>query len=150
MPSAFALLSIFVKDLDSMKAFYTERVGLEFVPQLSNPADFIFLNAKGTSIALRAASSLPPGTQPSVGTMELSFETTDIKATRQDWLDHGVDVISDIFDMGAGLMFSARDPEGNSLSMTQLYDSLREMRQEIGLDAKPKSRRTSRSSSKSK
>jgi predicted enzyme related to lactoylglutathione lyase len=148
MPTRFTLLSIFVTDLPRMQAFYTERVGLEVVPQLSNPADFIFLNADGTSLALRAASELPPGTQPTVGTMELAFETADIAATRQDWLDHGVEVTSEIFDMGAGLIFTARDPEGNSLSMTQLHDSLRIMRQEIGLDAAPKSRRPSRSKRK--
>ena len=51
MPTHFTLLSLFVKDLPRMQAFYTERVGLEVVPQLSNPADFIFLNADGTPLA---------------------------------------------------------------------------------------------------
>lgn len=134
MPSTTTLISIYCDDLPAMRAFYTERLGLEVVPFLSNESDFIFLKpASGTPIALRAADTRPAGMPSDVGRIEIGFDVPDIQATHDDFKNTGIAVQTEIADMGAGLYFVAKDPEGNYLSITQLHAQLRADREQMGL-----------------
>lgn len=134
MASTTTLISIYCDDLPAMRAFYTERVGLEVVPFLSNESDFIFLKpASGTPIALRAASTRPAGMPSSVGCIEIGFDVPDIQAVYNDFKAEGVPVVTEIADMGAGLYFVAKDPAGNFLSITQLNDQVRASRDQMGM-----------------
>jgi len=45
----------------------------------------------------------------------------------------GVDILTDVNDMGAGLNFYAKDPDGYSLCITQLYPQVEAMRDQLGI-----------------
>ena len=133
MASTTTLISIYCDDLPAMRAFYTERVGLEVVPFLSNESDFIFLKAaSGTPIALRASSGRPAGMPSSAGCIEVGWDVPDIQAVYNDFKAAGVAVVTEIADMGAGLYFVAKDPAGNYLSITQLNEMVRASREQMG------------------
>src|SRR5262249_61026329 len=120
MNSSLILVSLYVRDLPGAQAFYTEKLGLEVVPQLTG-GGFVFLKpARGTPLALQDAAMLPPGTGAQPGANSLGFDVDDLEATYHDWRAAGIEVVSEIGDMGAGRVFYARDPEGNSLAITQL------------------------------
>ena len=132
MASTTTLISIYCDDLPAVRAFYTERVGLEVVPFLSNDNDFIFLKpASGTPVALRAASGRPAGMPSGVGCIEIGFDVPDIQAIFNDFKAAGVPVVTEIADMGAGLYFVAKDPAGNYLSITQLNEQVRASREQM-------------------
>ncbi len=133
MASTTTLISIYCDDLLAMRAFYTERVGLEVVPFLSNESDFIFLKAaSGTPVALRAASGRPAGMPSTPGCVEIGFDVPDIQAVYSDFKSSGVEVVTEVADMGAGLYFVAKDPAGNYLSITQLNEQVRAAREQMG------------------
>lgn len=133
MASTTTLISVYCDDLPAMRAFYTERLGLEVVPFLSNESDFIFLKpTSGTPVALRAASTRPAGMPSGVGCIEIGFDVPDIQAVYNDFKTTGVPVVTEIADMGAGLYFVAKDPAGNFLSITQLNDQVRASREQMG------------------
>ncbi|MFI5274198.1 MAG: VOC family protein [Ktedonobacterales bacterium] len=134
MNSEMTLLSLYCDDLPAMRAFYTERLGLEVVPYLSNDADFIFLKGSGgTPIALRAASGRPKEMPATPGAVEITFDAPDLDAVHADFTAHGVPILSGITDMGAGHMFLAHDPAGNILSIAQLNDDVRAARTQRGM-----------------
>lgn len=133
MASTTTLISIYCDDLPAMRAFYTERVGLEVVPFLSNESDFIFLKpASGTPIALRAASGRPSGMPTTPGCVEIGWDVPDIQAVYSDFKAAGVAVVTEVADMGAGLYFVAKDPAGNYLTITQLNKQVRAAREQMG------------------
>jgi len=133
MNSSLILVSLYVRDLSGMQAFYREKLGLEVIPQLTG-GGFVFLKpASGTPLALQDSAMLPPGAGAQPGASTLGFDVDDLDATYQDWKAAGVDVVSEIGDMGAGRLFYARDPEGNSLAVTQLYDAVRAVRRQLGV-----------------
>ena len=133
MKSSLILVSLYVRDLPGMQVFYTEKLGLEVVPQLTG-GGFVFLKpARGTPLALQEAAMLPPGAGTQPGASSLGFDVDDLEATYNDWKAAGVEVVSEIGDMGAGRVFYARDPEGNSIAITQLYDGVRAFRQQLGV-----------------
>jgi len=133
MKAGLALVSVFVRDVARARAFYTEMLGLEPVPQLSSES-FAFLKpASGSPIAVQDTSLLPPGVSAQPGGFRLDFEVDDLDATWSDWKAKGVEGLSEISDMGAGRVFYARDPEGNAIGVAQLYEPVRAMRKQLGL-----------------
>jgi predicted enzyme related to lactoylglutathione lyase len=129
----FTLMSIFVRDIARMRDFYTQHVGLDVVSQLSSD-DFVFLSgAAGTPLALRSKEGLPPIASTTENTLELAFDVEDVEATRQAWQEAGIDILSEITDVGAGRAFLAHDPEGNLLSISQLNEEVRAFRHQMGM-----------------
>ena len=67
------------------------------------------------------------------GATQLGFDVADVEAAYAEWRAKGIEVVSEITDMGAGRMFVARDPDGNTLSVSQLYDGVRAYRAQLGM-----------------
>jgi len=133
MPVTTTLVSVYCHDLVAMRAFYTERIGLEVVPFLSDESSFIFLKgSRGTPLALRAASTRPDGMPSGVGSIEIGFEVDNLDALYEEFKAAGVAVVTEIADMGAGLYFVAKDPEGNYLSLSHLNEQVRASRDQLG------------------
>ncbi len=129
MKHTFGMLSLYVRDLEKAKTFYTEFVGLKVVAAVSGPT-FIFLQpTEGTPIALQDISTLPAGIAAQAGGFELNFEVEDVDAAWQDWKAKGAEVLTEITDMGAGRMFRAKDTEGHVLSVYQMYPQVKAMQQ---------------------
>jgi catechol 2,3-dioxygenase-like lactoylglutathione lyase family enzyme len=126
------LVMLYTRDVPRLRAFYVDKLGLEPVPQLSSE-DFVFLSlAGGSPIALADAAALPPGASIEPGGAELSLEVDDVDAAYQDWRAKGLDVLTDVDDMGAGRVFYGQDPDGRRLNVHQLYQGTRDIRQGQG------------------
>ncbi|GCE29130.1 hypothetical protein KDA_46140 [Dictyobacter alpinus] len=121
MPYGFGLLGLYVQDIEKAQQFYVDFLGMTLVPENSTPSFVYLLPTKGTPIALQAASTLPAGSPPQVGGFELNLEVEDLKATWQAWQDRGVEILNEITDMGVGHWFRARGPEGQLISVFQMY-----------------------------
>lgn len=128
------LVSLYTQDVARLKAFYADTLGIPVVDQLSGPA-FVFLApASGTPIAIRDARELPEGTPTDPGSTEIGLMVDDVDAAYNDWKARGLPVRSEIVDMGAGRMFAAQDPDGHRLSVYTLYQGVRDIQQEHGVE----------------
>jgi predicted enzyme related to lactoylglutathione lyase len=127
------LLTLYSHDVQRARDFYAGTLGIPVVDQLTGP-DFVFLQPEwGTPIALANANQAPAGATAEPAGFELGLEVADVEATRTEWLEKGVEVVSEIFDMGAGRCFYARDPEGRGLCPYQLYQATAEFRAARGI-----------------
>lgn len=134
MGTELALVMLYASDVAKAKAFYTDIVGLEPVPRFSSDT-FAFLKfAGGTPLAIQPIASVPPGISTEPGSTSLALSVDDVDAVRADWAARGVEILTEVEDMGAGRFFVARDPDGHVLQVSQLYESVKAGRQQMGLD----------------
>ncbi|GAC1628290.1 MAG: hypothetical protein NVS4B11_26120 [Ktedonobacteraceae bacterium] len=113
--------------------YYTILAEQHIWEDLSGGA-FAFLRlAGGTSIVLWDIATLPPGITGSPGGVALGLEVEDVDAVWNEWKAKGVEVVSEIADMGAGRSFRAKDPEGHRLSVSQMYKEVQDTRKRYGL-----------------
>jgi catechol 2,3-dioxygenase-like lactoylglutathione lyase family enzyme len=129
---SLGLISLYCEDLNQAREFYEDKLGLVVVPQFTGP-EFVFLVAGAVGIALRPLSEAPIGAQTSPGSIELSFVVDDVQATRANMLAKGVEITTDIGDVGAGHAFLARDPEGRLLAFAQLNQQVAMGRAQLGM-----------------
>jgi predicted enzyme related to lactoylglutathione lyase len=125
---------VLTSDTARSKTFYSELLGFEVVDPLSSPAgDFVYLHSKagGTDIALQDASKQDYGVPQARGGIILSFAVDDADAVYSDWQSKSVEFLSEVFDMGAGRMFTAKDPDGNYVSIYHLHPQVLEMRKQM-------------------
>jgi predicted enzyme related to lactoylglutathione lyase len=128
MNHAFGMLSLYFQDVEKAKAFYTEFLGMKLIPEFSS-STFVFLQpTEGTAIALQDLSALPPGVPAQAGGFEINLEVEDVDAAYQEWKAKGVEVLTEVADMGAGRWFRAKGPEGQVLSVYQLYPQMKATR----------------------
>jgi catechol 2,3-dioxygenase-like lactoylglutathione lyase family enzyme len=119
------MISLFVRDVAASTTFYTDVIGFQLQAQFSNEEFAIGQLASGPSLSLRSLNQLPAGTPATPGGVELSFEVEDIQTAWQDWKSKNVEDLTEITDMGAGLNFSAKDPDGHALNVYKLHDFMR-------------------------
>src|SRR6266700_4034302 len=130
MLSRLNLVTILTRDMPRSKAFYTELLGFEVVPEFSSPTeDFLFLHAQTSSpnIALQDATKQTYGVSLEHGGVILGFAVQDADAVYQDWQSRSVELLSEMVDMGAGRMFAAKDPDGNAIQVYHLYPQVQEL-----------------------
>lgn len=121
MNHGFGMLTLYVKDVQKAKEFYTEFLGMQFLQDFSND-DFVLLRpVSGTQIALQPLSTLPEGESAQPGGFEVNLEVEDVNAAWQEWKAKGVKVLTEVTDMGAGLWFRAKDTEDHIIAVYQLY-----------------------------
>ncbi len=125
MSYKIGMLSLFVGDVAQSTKFYTDVLGFQLQPEFSNEEFALGQLAGGPAIALRSFDQLPAGTPSTPGGVEISFEVEDIQSAWQDWKAKNVTGLTEISDMGAGLNFSARDPDGHALNVYHLHDFMR-------------------------
>jgi predicted enzyme related to lactoylglutathione lyase len=121
MKHGFGMLTLYVQDVEKAKAFYTEFLGMEFLADFSNESFVLLRPISGTQIALQPLSTLPPGEVAQPGGFEVNLEVEDVNAAWQEWKAKGVEVLTEVTDMGAGLWFRAKDTEGHIVAVYQLY-----------------------------
>jgi predicted lactoylglutathione lyase len=125
MSYKIGMLSIFVHDVAQSTKFYTDVLGFQLQPEFSNEEFALGQLAGGPVLALRSLKQLPPDTPPTPGGVEINFQVEDIQRAWQDWKAKNVAGLTEISDMGAGLNFSARDPDGHALNVYHLHDFMR-------------------------
>jgi predicted enzyme related to lactoylglutathione lyase len=129
MNHTFGMLSLYVSDVEKAKAFYTEFLGMKFLADFSSPTFVLLRPTEGTQIALQPLSALPPGASAQPGGFEVNLEVEDVDAAWQEWQAKGIEVLTEVSDMGAGRWFRAKDTEGHVLSVYQLYPQIKAMQQ---------------------
>jgi predicted enzyme related to lactoylglutathione lyase len=109
---------VYVRDLNQMKAFYTDVLGLTALDTVSSPTFVTLRSEGGAMIGLqdKTASQLPPGREEQSGSVELSFAVDDVDATWQRWQAKGVELVAEPVDLPFGRYCLAKDPEGHYLS----------------------------------
>lgn len=132
MDMSLGLVTAYFDDLERARAFYVEKLGLHVVPEFTGPS-FVYLRAGSIGLALRPLRDAVDGAQSGVGSIELSFLVADVHATRAELVNNGVEVTSEVGDVGAGLAFIARDPEGHMLAFAQLTTEIRAQRERRGM-----------------
>ena len=136
MSAQLGLVMVLVPDVPRAKEFYTELLGYEFVQALSSPdGDFLFLHSKagGPNLALQDANKQNYGVPAEHGGVILGYAVEDADAVYQDWQSKSVEILGGVFDMGAGRMFTAKDPAGNYIQVYNLYPQVLEMQKQMGL-----------------
>jgi predicted enzyme related to lactoylglutathione lyase len=134
--SHLGLAMILVNDMPRTKPFYTDLLGFEVIQQLSSPDDsFVYLHSKSgaTDIALQDANQTTYGVPVARGGIILGFAVEDADAVYRDWQSKSVEILGEVMDMGAGRMFTAKDPSGNYIQVYHLYPQLEEARKQMGL-----------------
>src|SRR5215469_13329803 len=119
------MISLYVRDVAASTTFYTEVIGFQLQAPSSNEEFALGHLASGPTLALRSLNQLPAGTPATPGGVELHFEVEDIQAAWQEWKRNHVAGLTEISDMGAGLNFSAKDPDGHALNVYKLHDFMR-------------------------
>ena len=130
------LVMILTKDVSRSKEFYTELLGFKVIPEFSSPiGDFLFLHAKAGSpnIALQDATKQSYGVPLEHGGIILGFAVQDADAVYQDWRSKSAELLGEVIDMGAGRMFTAKDPDGNFIQVYHLYPQVQELQKQQGL-----------------
>ncbi len=102
---------------------------MKLIPAFSSPT-FVYLQpTEGTPIAIQEVTALPPGVPAQQGGLEINLEVEDVDAARQEWKAKGVEILTEVTDMGAGRWFRAKDPVGHVIAVYQLYPQVKDMRQ---------------------
>lgn len=136
MSAQLGLVMVLVPDMPRAKAFYTELLGYEVVQALSSPdGDFLFLHAKtgGPNLALQDANKETYGVPMEHGGIILGYAVEDADAVYRDWQSKSVEILGGVFDMGAGRIFTAKDPAGNYIQVYHLYPQTLEFQKQLGL-----------------
>jgi predicted enzyme related to lactoylglutathione lyase len=136
MSSHLGLLMLLVSDVPSAKAFYTDYLGLEAVPEFSS-AEFVLLRSHsgGTNIALQDATKETYGVPLVHGGIIPGFEVEDADLFYQQWKSKSVEILGEVTDMGAGRTFTAKDPEGHYIQVFHLYPQVRDMQKQMGMSS---------------
>src|SRR5215831_20738590 len=110
---------LYVRDMNSTKAFYTDVLGMNVVEAVSGPTFVTLRPAGGSLLALqdKAAALMPPAQEERPGSVELSFEVDDVDGTWKRWKEMGVALVNEPVDLPFGRYFLAQDPEGHYLSV---------------------------------
>ncbi len=122
MSSKIGMLSLFVRDVARSTKFYTNMLGFQLQPEFSHETFAVGQLESGPNIALCSLDQLPADLSARPGGVEIHFEVEDVQGVWLDWKTENVEGLTEIFDMGAGLNFSAKDPDGHRLSVYQLHD----------------------------
>lgn len=122
MPYKIGMLSLFVSDVVQSTNFYTSMLGFQLQPEISRDNFAVGQLESGPTLALCSLDQLPADLSARPGGVEIHFEVEDIQSAWLDWKAKKVEGMTGIFDMGAGLNFSAKDPDGHRLSVYQLHN----------------------------
>src|SRR5207245_11146342 len=103
--------------------------------RVSSSARFVLLRPRtvATSLAWQAATTESYGVPLAHGGIIPGFEVEDADATYQQWKAKSVEILGEVTDMGAGRVFTAKDPEGHYIQVFHLYPQVREMQKQMGM-----------------
>ncbi len=110
-----------VSDQARAKAFYTETLGFEVRSEIPMSPEYTWLEvAPAGAVSSIAIVQPPEGGAIGVQT-GIAFESPDVEADHAALKANGVDVDAEIIRMGDPVppMFTFRDPDGNTLMITQ-------------------------------
>ncbi|GAB4569239.1 MAG: hypothetical protein Kow0077_01430 [Anaerolineae bacterium] len=115
------LLTVFVRNLERAREFYTGVLGLQLVEELTYGSIVMLRPVRGPLIALEFdVAMFTPGADP-VG-VEIGIAVNNLEAVWQRWQAYGTPVINAPHDFALGRAFVGKGPEGHRLRVYQLRE----------------------------
>src|SRR5262249_49159405 len=111
------IIILSVSDLQQAREFYSHKLGLPEVPELTDDHFIAVATANGGLLGLRLAG-FGPSAKP--GAVEIGLEVDDVDATWRDWQAKGLTDITAPADTPFGRACDAHDPDGHPLSIYHL------------------------------
>ena len=117
MSYTFRIVILHVSDLQKSSDFYSQKLGMPMIPELSDEHFTAVAPAEGSLIGLTRAK---PGEAVRPGSIELGLEVADVDATWRQWRGLGVSGMTEPADTPFGRSFDAQDPDGHPFSVFQM------------------------------
>jgi len=113
------LVAIPVTDVDSAKAFYTEKVGFnaDHDHRVSEEVRFVQLTPPGSACSIALGTGISQSQPGSV--QGIQMVVSDINAARAELLERGVQV-SEVQEFAWGSFVFFSDPDGNGWAVQQI------------------------------
>ena len=119
MNNEVGLLTVFVRNLERARQFYTEVLGLDLIEDLTFGSVVMLRPQRGPLIALEFdVQMFTPGADP-VG-VEIGIAVQDLDAVWERWQAYGTRVINVPHEFALGRVFVGQGPEGHRLRVYQL------------------------------
>ncbi len=116
---SFAVIGIYVDDIDRAKEFYCDILGFE-VENSYEDGCILQLKSKGPTIILEKVDRPSTAVYPGGSQVVLCVATDNIAKTSKKYREKGVDFIHDGPEpFVAGQFMAMRDPAGNVLELIQ-------------------------------
>ena len=124
-------VTLSVADIDKLTTWYVDTLGFTVAQRKQYPefnTSLVFLEKNGFRVelikdgnAVRGVQRAdPPAHTAFHGVSQFAFQTTDIRALKQELLDHGVPITWEFANDELGVSFIfIRDPEGNLIQFLQ-------------------------------
>lgn len=112
-------VGLMVKDVARATEFYTKLLGLQPVPEQSQPgafSSFILSNGSMLGVISPEKGVEVPGFTDAY---EVSLEVDDVDAAYRKWEADGIKIFSEPHDMPFGRTFHIRTPDGHTLRIYQ-------------------------------
>ena len=120
-------LMVYVHDMTGCVAFYRDALGLPMKMESPEWSEFDL----GNGVALGLHRARGGDTKPAPGWVP-GFRVADIKAARERIMAAGNTVARDFHDIPGGVVIDVSDPDGNTLSLSQMGVSCAELDGQAG------------------
>src|SRR5215510_2966157 len=113
----FGIAILYVRDLETAKRFYTEKLGLSIVEAQSGPTFVILGMSGGALLALQDAATEKATTPGPAGGTLIGLVVDDVDAVWRALQSKGVRMLNQPTDLPFGRAFDLLDPEGHHLNI---------------------------------
>ena len=118
---SFAVIGIYVDDIDKAKEFYCDILGFE-VERTYEDGCILQLKSEGPTVIIEKADRPSHAVYPGGSQVVLCIDTDDIEKTSREFKREGVDLIhEEPQPFVAGQFMAMRDPAGNVLELIQFH-----------------------------
>ncbi len=118
---SFAVIGIYVDDIDKAKEFYCDTLGFE-IENIYEDGCILQMKSEGPTIIVEKAERPSHAVYPGGSQVVLCIATDDIEKTLRKFRREGVNFIHDEPQpFVAGQFMAMRDPAGNVLELIQFH-----------------------------
>jgi predicted enzyme related to lactoylglutathione lyase len=115
----FAVIGIYVDDIDKAKKFYCDALGFE-IENSYNDGCILQMKSEGPTVIVELADKPSKAEYPDGSQIVLCVATEDIEKTSKELREKGVNFLHDIPQLFvAGQFMAMKDPAGNVLELIQ-------------------------------
>jgi predicted enzyme related to lactoylglutathione lyase len=115
-----SIVTLYVQDVDRASRFYTQIVGIPRFEPFSSPVFVTLRPEAGSMIALQHVSTVPADRVKAPAGFEINFEVEDVDQIFAQWQAAGVKMLTSPEDKPFGRVFTAQDPDGNTIAVYKL------------------------------
>jgi predicted enzyme related to lactoylglutathione lyase len=115
----FAVIGIYVDDIDKAKEFYCDALGFE-IEDAYNDGCILQMKSEGPTVIVELVDKPSNSVYPGVSQVVLGVATDNIEKTSKEFRDKGVNFLHDgPQPFVAGRFMAMKDPAGNILELLE-------------------------------